>query len=51
VDGQLESVQAVESDGQRIVRIHAQRNPDKLARIAADRQHEMGVTSAPPASS
>jgi RNA polymerase sigma-70 factor (ECF subfamily) len=51
VDGQLESVQAIETDGQRIVRIHAQRNPDKLARIAAARQREMDVTSAPPASS
>lgn len=36
VDGVLESVQGVEWDGERIVRIHAQRNPDKLARIAAE---------------
>jgi RNA polymerase sigma-70 factor (TIGR02957 family) len=35
VDGELESAQAIETDGERIVRIHAQRNPDKLARIAA----------------
>lgn len=34
VDGVLESVQGIEWDGERIVRIHAQRNPDKLARIA-----------------
>jgi RNA polymerase sigma-70 factor (TIGR02957 family) len=36
VDGVLESVQSIEWDGERIARIHAQRNPDKLARIAAD---------------
>lgn len=36
IDGTLESVQSFELDGERIVRIHAQRNPDKLARIAAD---------------
>ncbi|MDM0117393.1 RNA polymerase sigma-70 factor [Variovorax sp. J22R133] len=35
IDGVLESAQSVETDGERIVRIHAQRNPDKLARIAA----------------
>lgn len=35
VDGVLESVQAVETDGTRILRLHVQRNPDKLARIAA----------------
>lgn len=34
VDGVLESAQAIETDGERIVRIHAQRNPDKLAHIA-----------------
>jgi len=33
VDGQLESVQSFETDGERIVRIHSQRNPDKLARV------------------
>ena len=33
VDGQLESVQSFETDGQRILRIHSQRNPDKLARL------------------
>lgn len=35
IDGHLESAQAIETDGERILRIHAQRNPDKLARIAA----------------
>jgi RNA polymerase sigma-70 factor (ECF subfamily) len=34
VDGVLESVQSFEWDGERIARIHAQRNPDKLTRIA-----------------
>ncbi|PLP96259.1 RNA polymerase sigma-70 factor [Cupriavidus pauculus] len=35
VDGQLESAQSIETDGERIVGIHAQRNPDKLQRILA----------------
>ena len=35
VDGQLESAQAVVTDGKRIVAIYVVRNPDKLARIAA----------------
>ncbi|MDM0107998.1 RNA polymerase sigma-70 factor [Variovorax sp. J22R24] len=35
IDGELESAQAIETDGERILRIHAQRNPDKLARIVA----------------
>jgi RNA polymerase sigma-70 factor (ECF subfamily) len=35
IEGQLESAQSFETDGNRIVRIHVQRNPDKLARIAA----------------
>lgn len=35
VGDQLLTVHAIETDGTRIVRIHAQRNPDKLARIAA----------------
>jgi RNA polymerase sigma-70 factor (ECF subfamily) len=39
VDGMLESVQSFETDGERIVRIHAQRNPDKLARLAASLDH------------
>ena len=37
IDGVLESVQSFETDGERIVRIHVQRNPDKLVRIAAAR--------------
>ncbi|MES2937253.1 MAG: RNA polymerase sigma-70 factor [Pseudomonadota bacterium] len=39
VDGQLESAQAVVTDGERIVRIYVVRNPDKLARIAAPLAH------------
>jgi len=35
VDGQLESVHACQTDGERLLRMHVQRNPDKLARIAA----------------
>ena len=35
IDGVLESAQSFETDGERIVRIHAQRNPDKLAQLAA----------------
>lgn len=35
IDGQLESAQSLETDGERIVRIHSQRNPDKLAGIVA----------------
>ncbi|MEJ1128935.1 RNA polymerase sigma-70 factor [Variovorax sp. CCNWLW225] len=34
LDGQLESAQTFEIEGERIVRIRAQRNPDKLTRIA-----------------
>ena len=34
LDGDLESAQTFEIEGERIVRIRAQRNPDKLARIA-----------------
>jgi RNA polymerase sigma-70 factor (ECF subfamily) len=34
VDGQLESAQAVVTDGERIVAIYVVRNPDKLANIA-----------------
>ena len=34
IDGALESVQAFETDGERIVRIHVQRNPDKLRHMA-----------------
>jgi len=35
IEGQLESAQSFETDGERIVRIDVQRNPEKLARIAA----------------
>ena len=35
IDGALESAQSIETDGERIVQIHVQRNPDKLARIAS----------------
>ena len=35
IDGALESAQSFETDGTRILRIHVQRNPDKLARVAA----------------
>lgn len=51
IDGALESAQAVETDGERIVHIHTQRNPDKLARIAAALGREVAVTSAPPRTS
>ena len=33
IDGELESVQSFETDGQRILRIHSQRNPDKLLHL------------------
>ncbi|WP_315139344.1 RNA polymerase sigma-70 factor [Achromobacter marplatensis] len=35
IDGHLESVQAYETDGERLTRVLVQRNPDKLARISA----------------
>jgi len=35
IGGTLESAHAIESDGQHITRIHVQRNPAKLARLAA----------------
>lgn len=35
VDGQVESAQAIVTDGERIVALYVVRNPDKLARIAA----------------
>jgi len=43
IGGQLESAQAIETDGERVVRIHTQRNPDKLARIAAALSQPAGV--------
>ncbi|MGE0100338.1 MAG: RNA polymerase sigma-70 factor [Hydrogenophaga sp.] len=44
IDGGLESAQSFETDGQRILRLHVQRNPDKLARIAAALGRELAVT-------
>lgn len=35
IGGVLESAQSFETDGERVVRIHVQRNPDKLAELAA----------------
>jgi RNA polymerase sigma-70 factor (ECF subfamily) len=35
INGQLESAQSLEIDGDRIARIHVQRNPDKLAGLLA----------------
>ena len=35
IDGRLESAQSLETDGQRIIRIHTQRNPEKLQGLAA----------------
>lgn len=48
IDGELESAQAIETDGERIVRIHAQRNPDKLARIVAALGRDAAVAHQPP---
>jgi RNA polymerase sigma-70 factor (TIGR02957 family) len=36
IGGEIESAQSFETDGERIVRIHVQRNPDKLARLAGE---------------
>lgn len=47
IDGALESAQTFETDGERIVRIHAQRNPDKLARIAQALGRDLNVTRPP----
>lgn len=51
INGALESAQSLETDGQRIVRIHVQRNPDKLARIASALGRELQVTNAVPPTS
>ena len=41
INGELESAQCYESDGERITRVHVQRNPEKLARlVAAATQHQ-----------
>ena len=47
IAGALESAQSLESDGARIVRIHVQRNPVKLSRVASalGRQLNTPVTS------
>jgi RNA polymerase sigma-70 factor (TIGR02957 family) len=46
VNDVLESAQSLETDGERILRIHSQRNPDKLARIAAALGRDLTVTNA-----
>jgi len=51
IDGALESAQSFETDGERIVRIHVQRNPDKLARIAAMLGRDLNVTRERPGTS
>jgi RNA polymerase sigma-70 factor (TIGR02957 family) len=45
VGGRLESAQWLETDGERIVRIHAQRNPRKLADLARALGRELAVTT------
>lgn len=47
IDGVLESAQSFVTDGQRILRLHVQRNPDKLSRIAAALGREGAVTNPP----
>ncbi len=57
IDGTLESAQSLETDGERIVTIHSQRNPGKLARIAQALGRELNVampaavTTPPPGTS
>ena len=51
IQGALESAHSLETDGERIVRIHAQRNPDKLARIAASLGRDLQVTNGKPQTS
>lgn len=43
VNGRLETAQSIETDGERVVRIYAQRNPDKLQRIQAAVAHGAAV--------
>jgi RNA polymerase sigma-70 factor (ECF subfamily) len=46
INGELESAQSCASDGERITRIHLQRNPEKLARLlAAIAQHQVRPTT------
>ncbi|MEP6503616.1 MAG: RNA polymerase sigma-70 factor [Betaproteobacteria bacterium] len=50
IDETLESAQSLETDGERIVGIHVQRNPGKLARIAQALGRELNVpVTKPPA--
>jgi RNA polymerase sigma-70 factor (TIGR02957 family) len=42
IHGGLESAQSFVTDGERILRVHVQRNPDKLARIAAALGRDLG---------
>jgi len=42
IQGGLESAQSFVTDGERILRLHVQRNPDKLARIAAALGRDLG---------
>lgn len=51
IDDALESAQSFETDGERIVLIHTQRNPNKLARIAAALGRDLQVTNARPQTS
>jgi RNA polymerase sigma-70 factor (TIGR02957 family) len=48
IDGALESAQALETNGKHILRIHAQRNPEKLARIAMSLGRDLNVTKPQP---
>lgn len=45
VDDTLESAQSLETDGERIVCIHSQRNPEKLMRIASTLGRELNVNT------
>ncbi|HXD08307.1 MAG TPA: RNA polymerase sigma-70 factor [Burkholderiaceae bacterium] len=47
VQGALESAQTFETDGERILRIDVQRNPDKLARILKSAGRDPDVTGGP----
>ncbi len=47
IDGVLESAQSFVTDGRRILRLHVQRNPDKLAHIVAALGRDGSVTKPP----
>ena len=50
IDGELEAAQSLETDGERILSIHSQRNPEKLASIARALGRELNVAvTKPPA--